>query len=250
MKNILLTLGLMALSFTACHHEVAPGHDETAHKKAHWVYNGDMGPDHWGKISATCSEGKSQSPINIVTKDTVALKAKNIIELHETTRAVISYEVDNGHAIKITPEDDHGISIEGQHFKLLQFHYHGQSENTIDGKRFAMEMHLVHQNATGQLAVVAVMIDEGKHNLFYENVIAHVNGGPLTVATADLLPKSKKYFHFMGSLTTPPCSENVRWYVLKDSVKLDAKQIAAFRSHHDDNFRPLQPLNGRIVESN
>ena len=248
--KILLTLGLLALSFTACHHEAPTSHSAKSNAKAHWVYKGDMGPANWGKISATCAEGKSQSPINIVTKNAVALKTKNILELHETTRAVISHEVDNGHAIKITPEDDHGISIEGEHFKLLQFHYHGKSENRIDGKQFDMEMHLVHQNAKGQLAVVAVMIEEGKHNLFYENVISHVNGGDLTVATADLLPDAKKYFHFMGSLTTPPCSENVKWYVLKDTVQLDATQIAAFRSHHDDNFRPVQPLNGRLVESN
>ena len=221
-----------------------------ADKHPHWVYQGEMGPENWGKVSATCAEGTQQSPINIVSKSATAIADANILEFHESTTATISHEVDNGHAIKITPEDDHGISINGDHYKLLQFHFHGKSENTIDGKQFAMEAHLVHQNSKGSLAVVAIMIEEGAHNKALEAVIGHINGGDLNIATADILPEdTEHYYHFMGSLTTPPCSESVAWYVLKAPISIDTAQLAAFRSHHADNFRPVQPLNGRYLEA-
>lgn len=210
---------------------------------------GEFGPKNWGKVSKICAEGQSQSPINIITKNATMVADANALEFHESTEAVLSHEVDNGHAIKITPEDDHGISVNGEHYKLLQYHFHGKSENLIDGKQFDLEMHLVHQNAKGELAVVSVMVEEGEHNKALEGIVAHLDGGDLKVATVDLLPKdTQHYYHFMGSLTTPPCSEYVRWYVMKDTISADAKQIAAFRTHHKDNFRPVQPLNGRYIE--
>lgn len=246
-KRDLLTLLLTFVAFAGC---TDPQAIRDKHKRAHWVYDGDMGPYHWGRISATCANGKNQSPINIITKDTIELDIENVLEFHESCKAVLSHEVDNGHAIKITPEDNHGISINGIHYKLLQFHFHGRSENQIDGKQYDMEMHLVHQNSKGELAVVAVMIEEGKHNPVFDNVIEHINGGDLNVATAKLLPEdTAHYYHFIGSLTTPPCSENVKWYVLKDTLELDKKQIIAFRVHHNYNYRPLQDLNGRQIQS-
>jgi carbonic anhydrase len=209
-----------------------------------------MGPYHWGKVSKICAEGKQQSPINIITKDSIALDSKSALEFHESTQAVLSHEVDNGHAVKITPEDDHGISINGEHYKLLQFHFHGRSENYINGRQYDMEMHLVHQNSKGELAVVGVMIEKGAHNRALEDVVSHINGGDLEVATAALLPKdTTHYYHFMGSLTTPPCSENVKWYVMKDTISIDEDQLLAFRKHHYYNFRPLQKLHGRKIQA-
>lgn len=241
-KMITIALGVAAVLFAGCASK--DGH------ASHWVYDGDMGPYRWGQVSAVCAEGKSQSPINIITKDAIALAPKSALEFHESTNAVLSHEIDNGHAIKITPEDDHGISIDGDHYKLLQYHFHGRSENYIDGKQYDMEMHLVHQNNKGQLAVVAVMLEEGAHSVPFEKVVTHINGGDLKVATASLLPKdTSHYYHFIGSLTTPPCSENVKWYVLKDTVTLDEKQLTAFRMHHYYNFRPLQKLHGRKVQA-
>jgi len=248
MKNRFLSVLLLAvITFSGCSDQ---DDIKEAHKKAHWVYDGDMGPYNWGKISATCAEGKSQSPINIITKNVIELDLENVLAFHESCKAVLSHEVDNGHAIKITPEDDHGISINGEHYKLLQFHFHGRSENQIDGRQFDMEMHLVHQNAKGELAVVALMIEKGKHNDVYQNVVEHINGGDLDVATAKLLPDdTSHYYHFIGSLTTPPCSENVKWYVMKDTIKMSKKQIISFRVHHNYNYRPLQELNGRKIQS-
>ena len=247
-KMYLVLLALAVISLSGCSDCQKC---EKVQEKPHWVYEGDLGPYHWGKVSVVCAEGKSQSPINIITGNTIGLDSKNVLEFHESTEAVLSHEIDNGHAVKITPEDDHGISINGDHYKLLQYHFHGRSENYINGKQYAMEMHLVHQNSKGELAVVGIMIEEGKHNSIFESVIGHMNGGDLNVATADLLPKDlSKYYHFMGSLTTPPCSENVKWYILKDTITLDENQLIAFRKHHYYNFRPLQKLNGRKIQAN
>lgn len=248
MKKLLVSvLAFLALLVSGCEDKKDV---ELKPVKPHWVYEGSMGPYHWGKISAVCAQGKQQSPINIITENSIALDEKSVLEFHESTNAVLSHEVDNGHAVKITPEDDHGISIDGDHYKLLQFHFHGRSENYIDGKQYAMEMHLVHQNKKGELAVVGIMIEEGAHNPVFESVISHLNGGDLKLATADLLPKdTSHYYHFMGSLTTPPCSENVKWYVLKDTISLDENQLTAFREHHYYNFRPLQKLHDRKIQA-
>jgi carbonic anhydrase len=249
-KNIIALVAFGGLLISGCAGQAISGEKSAEHKKAHWVYDGEMGPYNWGKINKTCAEGKSQSPINIITKDTVAFNTSNALEFHESTQAVLSHEVDNGHAIKITPDDDHGITIKGEHYKLLQFHFHGRSENLINGRQYDMEMHLVHQNAKGELAVVAVMIEEGKHNTVFNNVVDHINGGDLNVVTASLLPNdTEHYYHFMGSLTTPPCSENVKWYVMKEAIQLDKKQIISFRVHHNYNYRPIQDLNGRQIQS-
>jgi len=248
MKKYIFTIVLALIAMSGCSDCQKC---EKTQEKPLWVYEGDRGPYNWGEVSPICAEGKSQSPINIITKNTISLASKNVLEFHESTNAVLSHEIDNGHAVKITPEDDHGISINGDHYKLLQYHFHGRSENYIDGKQYDMEMHLVHQNSKGELAVVGIMIEEGKHNPVFESVVGHINGGDLNVATADLLPKDlTKYYHFMGSLTTPPCSENVKWYVLKDTITLDEKQLIAFRKHHYYNFRPLQKLNGRKIQAN
>lgn len=248
MTKTIIGLAVATVIFAGCSGDKTTKEVHKTHTK-HWSYSGEDGPAHWSKVSATCGEGKMQSPINIISKDVIGLQALNILEFHEATKAEPSHEIDNGHAIKITPSDDHGMSINGVHYKLLQFHFHGKSENRIDGKQFAMEMHLVHQNAKGELAVVGVMVEEGAHNKYLEGIVDHLDGGDLNIATNDILPKDKThYYHFMGSLTTPPCSENVSWYIMKDTISLDAKQLAAFRSHHRDNFRPIQATNARPIE--
>mgnify|MGYP003958841781 FL=1 len=246
----LIIIAVAATQFIGCVHtaqEVKPHKTHTAH----WEYNGELGPESWGKASAICTQGQEQSPVNIISDSASALKASNTLDFHEATKATIAHEVDNGHAIKITPEGDHGVSVRGVHYKLLQFHFHGKSENRIDGKQFDMEMHLVHQNAEGQLLVVAVMIEEGVHNSALEGVLSHLDGGDIEETMTDILPKdTSHYYHFKGSLTTPPCSENVLWYVLKNTITIDNQQLASFRSHHKENFRPIQALNARHVEAN
>ncbi len=144
-------------------------------------------------------------------------------------------------------------SIDGVEYKLLQFHFHTPSEEKFDGKPYPLVAHLVHKSAQGQLAVVAVLFKVGKENAALKPVFDKLppkEGDTLALEAinlADLLPADPSYYAFMGSLTTPPCSEDVRWQVLKTPVTLSAAQLAAFRKLYKMNARPVQPLNGRKV---
>jgi len=212
-----------------------------------WDYS-QNGPTHWGEFSKTCADGKAQSPINIIPGKSVELDHKYDISLHEdidTTAKVI----DNGHSIKVTPKKGGTISLNKETFNLLQFHFHGKSEHTVDGKRYDMVAHLVHQNPkTKQLAVIAVFFEEGKSNSILDTIINGIDK-EINIDPQDLLPTDKShYFHYIGSLTTPPCSENVQWYLLKQPAQASKTQIEAFRKYYVDNERPIQELNDRVIE--
>ncbi len=217
-----------------------------ANSKAHWDYD-KHGPAHWGEFSSTCKIGKSQSPINVKTVDTVNLNSANRLILDEDCNTIAKV-IDNGHSIKVTPEGGGKITLNGVDYKLLQFHFHGLSENTVNGVHYDLEMHMVHQNADGKLAVVSVLYLEGENNPLLDNILGGV-GRDIRVNPNDLLPdNTKRYYHWKGSLTTPPCSEDVEWYMMKEAQSASADQIEAFRKYYDDNYRPTQPLNGRKVE--
>jgi len=218
------------------------------HKEVHWDYD-THGPAHWCDFSAICQNGKLQSPINIITENTVPISPNKIITIDQDveTKGEI---IDNGHAIQVNVENGGKISVEGVDYKLLQFHFHGKSEENINGKQYDLVAHMVHKSERGDLLVVGVLFEEGsERNAMLDNVINGV-GTSSMINPAKLLPKdAEHYYHFMGSLTTPPCSENVRWYVMKEIQSATKEQIAAMRKFYDHNYRPIQPLNGRIVES-
>jgi carbonic anhydrase len=215
--------------------------------EAHWDYD-KHGPSHWGDFSSTCKIGKSQSPIDIKTVDTINLKASDLLKLDEDRNTIASV-VDNGHSIKVTPDKGGKITLNGVDYKLLQFHFHGKSENRVNGVQYDLEMHMVHQNADGKLAVIGIMYLEGENSAILDNILGNV-GESIRVDPANLLPENtEKYYHWTGSLTTPPCSEDVEWYLLKEPQYASKDQIAAFRKYYDHNFRPTQPLNGRKVEA-
>ena len=210
MKKILIAATVASL---LCSVAFAESHEGTKHEGAshakHWDYSKN-GPTHWGEFSKTCAKGQAQSPINIVPGKSVQLNTQYTLNLHEdihTTAKVI----DNGHSIKVTPKEGGTIELHGETFKLLQFHFHGKSEHTVDGKRYDMVAHFVHQNPkTKQLAVVAVFFKEGKKNPVLDTVINGLDK-EVKIDPQDLLPKdTNHYFHYVGSLTTPPCSENVQ----------------------------------------
>jgi carbonic anhydrase len=212
----------------------------------HWDYD-KHGPEHWGEFSQTCEKGKQQSPINIKTTDTHSLQSMYTL-ISDEDRHTTATVTDNGHGIKITPKEGGKITVHGVEYKLLQFHFHGKSENTVNDVHFDLEMHMVHQNPEGQLAVVGVMFLEGDNNPVLDNILGNV-GETIRIDPADVLPKdTSKYYHWVGSLTTPPCSENVQWYLMKDTLSASKDQIEAFRKYYDHNYRPTQPLNGRTVE--
>ena len=215
-----------------------------------WGYSGEHGPDHWTEVSATCGLGKTQSPIDIVDPKKEKLPAIGF-SYHAASLNVIN----NGHTIQVNYAAGSSIERDGKTYQLAQFHFHHMSENAIKGQHTPMELHLVHKDNDGNLAVVAVMLKEGKANKQVATVWSNLpsvegkENTPASVAVdaAGLLPHKHKYHTFPGSLTTPPCSENVLWLVLEERVTLSKEQIAKFAAVYPNNARPLQPLNGRTV---
>ncbi|MGY4515792.1 carbonic anhydrase family protein [Lysobacter sp. HA18] len=212
----------------------------------HWGYTGAAGPSHWGQLEpdfATCAHGHSQSPIDL----THAMDAPH-------TPIAFDYRdggyrvVNNGHAIQVDFNPGSHMRVDGTDFTLKQLHFHVPSEHTVNGKRFPMEAHLVHADAQGHLAVVAVLFGKGVSNPWLERVWPYVPAkvdGTTAIATpvsaADLLPANRAYYRYDGSLTTPPCTEHVRWIVMKQPVAAsDAEVALVHRAIGHDNNRPVQ----------
>ncbi len=217
----------------------------------HWSYEGDTGPEHWAELSpdfATCGTGTEQSPIDLPSS--APLNPADLTFGYQNSTVNI---VNNGHTIQVNYDEGSTMTVDGQTYKLLQFHFHAPSENAVDGNPSAMEMHLVHQNAQGRLAVVGVLLEEGAENPAYAPVLDNMpaeEGEPQTIAgasvsAAELLPGDQTYWRFKGSLTTPPCTEGVKWFVMNNPVQLSAAQIGAYTAIYNRNARPVQAMNDR-----
>lgn len=233
-------------------------------RPVHWKYEGEEGTAFWAKLDpaySMCGEGKHQSPVNIVPAN--ASTALDWKLDYKSTSLTISHNehanelLNNGHTIQVTVDEGSTLSINDKIYHLKQFHFHTPSEHTIDGKNLPMEMHLVHSTDSGDLAVIGVLFEEGKtDNNNFQQLIANLpaaKGDTVEIAnqTLDLqahLPAHFAAYHYSGSLTTPPCSEDVDWFVLKEKVVLSKKQLAAFSSRIAPNNRPTQPLNDRKIE--
>jgi carbonic anhydrase len=220
----------------------------------HWSYEGHGGPPEWGELDgayAACKLGHVQSPIDIRDAKTTDLPA---IQFDYKPSAL--KVIDNGHTIQVNYAPGSSISVGGDHYQLVQFHFHKPSEEKIDGQSHAMVAHLVHKNAEGKLAVVAVLLDQGAANPVIDTIWNNLpkekekeTSVGANVDATGLLPDDRGYYTFQGSLTTPPCSENVRWFVLKTPTRISEAQIAAFGKLYAMNARPTQPLNGRSIEA-
>ena len=226
-----------------------------------WSYSGEADPSHWGDLKPDffmCKDGKNQSPVNIDTTKIVHTNSLKDIEFFYTTGA--KEAINNGHTIKVDVKNGSYIKLDDIKFNLIQFHFHSPSENKIDGKSFPLEAHFVHQSQDGQLAVIAVMYEDGKDNKVLKKVCNTIFSNVHEVHKCNLsaedinmlLPKNKDYFRFSGSLTTPPCSEGVRWIVLEHYLHISKKQTEKFvnvmmKGHND---RPVQPLNARTIQEN
>ena len=221
----------------------------------YWRYQGETGPQAWGRLKPEfnlCAIGKRQSPINIDQSATLQGPAEPLQFHYQPSSGSV---VNNGHTIQIDIEGNNSLTVRGSSFKLLQFHFHHPAEERVDGLGFAMVVHLVHQNAEGQLAVVAVLLDPGAANALIGKVWTHMpldTGDRVRLPSGlidmnELLPKDQRYYQFMGSLTTPPCSEGVLWLVLKQPTSASAAQIRMFSQLFPNNARPVQPLHGRAV---
>jgi carbonic anhydrase len=219
----------------------------------HWGYTGAGRPEQWGDLDAqyaTCKTGKYQSPINIITAAPTAVES-----LAFNYRATPLKMINNGHTMQVNTGTESTIQVYGKEYTLVQLHFHSPSEHTINGKQYAMEVHLVHKNDEGQLAVVGVLMQPGKPHPLLQTLIAQfptdVNQEKVVqnvlVDPQGLFPRENQYYHYNGSLTTPPCREGVAWFIMKTPLEVSADQVSQFTAVMPQNARPVQPLHDRIV---
>jgi carbonic anhydrase len=220
------------------------------HAGEKWTYSGSTGPDKWAKVGYKACAGKNQSPINL-TGFVKASMPPNTFNYQAGGKEILN----NGHTVEVKYAKGSSIQVDGKTFNLQQFHFHAPSENHIEGKAYPMEAHFVHADKDGNLAVVALMFEEGAPNKGLANAWAQMpkkaggkNALSARVDANEILPSKRDAYRFNGSLTTPPCSEGVRWLVLKQAATASKAQIAGFAGAlHEPNNRPLQPLNSRLV---
>ena len=219
----------------------------------HWAYSGDGGPETWGSLKpefAKCSTGQRQSPIDIRGGVTV-----NLDPVQFDYRGTGFNVVDNGHTVQVNIGSGNAIEVMGRRYELVQFHFHRPSEERINGRQFDMVVHMVHKDPEGKLAVVAVLLDRGSAQPVIQtvwNALPLEKGeavpAPTQIDVAQLLPEDRRYYTYMGSLTTPPCSEGVLWMVMKQPVALSPSQIGIFARLYPMNARPIQKVSGRMIK--
>jgi carbonic anhydrase len=242
MKKIILTLSLLTLGL--------------ANAQQHWSYDGKESPEHWGELEGNekCNQSKFQSPINILTLK--AAKDKNLknIDYHYNNGDVKDI-VDNGHSLQFDFKEGSFVNYLGKEYSLIQFHAHEESEHTIDGIRYPLELHFVHKAADGSVLVIGVMVKEGEENSYFEKLKIFKSLAKNGREDADIpfnpekmYPKNKSYYTYHGSLTTPPCSDNVTWIVFKEPIKMTEEEVEEIAKYlPKSNNRPIQPLNGRKI---
>lgn len=219
-----------------------------------WSYGGESGPGKWGALSPdwkVCGSGSQQSPVDLGSP----LRSE-LPPLSLAAAPVEAEALDNGHTIQVDTGKGSRMTVDGTAYDLVQFHFHAPSEHQIGGRAWPMEVHLVHSAPTGGLAVLGVLLDAGAaDNAAYGAVLDKLPepGGAKRrlgkIDPAALLPASRAYYRYAGSLTTPACAEVVNWLVLREPVTLGRKQIEGFAARYPNNARPVQPLNRRFVLS-
>jgi carbonic anhydrase len=227
--------------------------------KTHWTYEGATGAEHWSDLDpeyAACNGGKEQSPIDIQDAEKAELPALRF----EYKSGPLKYLINNGYTIRVNyhdaPASGNSLIVGDKRYQLTQFHFHRPSEEYIHGKPYDMVVHLMHQASDGKVAAVAILLKAGGANATIRQIWEHMpttEGKEQEIAAvkvnpAGLLPLSTTYYTYMGSLTAPPCSEDVTWFVLKIPVNISAEEISAFAKLYPHNVRPVQPLNGRVVK--
>lgn len=223
------------------------------HSQLHWSYGGKGGPDNWQHLSPdnkTCASGRRQSPIDI--SDGIRVDLEPISFNYGSAGFSI---IDNGHTIQVNVAEGQTMRIMERTYQLIQFHFHKPAEERVNGRSYAMSAHLVHKDSDGRLAVIAVLMEQGMENTLIQTLW---NNLPLEQSMlvspsvpldlSKLLPEKREYWTYMGSLTTPPCTEDVLWMVMKQPLQVSPEQIAIFGRLYPNNARPVQPSNGRLIK--
>ena len=230
----------------------AQGNSKSTAEAPHWSYEGEEGPSHWGEIDpayALCKTGTNQSPIDISSPAEKDLA--NISFHYQPSEENI---LNNGHTVQVNYDAGSYIELDGVRYDVIQFHYHAPGEHSLGGKTFPAELHIVHKNADGNLAVIGILLEEGAANPaidpFTSNLPAaksDAKDAGIKINAYDFLPAVQTTFRYNGSLTTPPCSEGVTWLVMTTPVQLSAAQLEKLTAIFEGNNRPAQPLNGRTL---
>jgi carbonic anhydrase len=218
-----------------------------------WSYAGAAGPQAWGRLKpeySLCAKGQRQSPIDI--RDGIALDLEPLqVDYKPSSFGVI----DNGHTVQVNLAPGNAIELNGRRYALQQFHFHRPSELRINGRQFEMDVQLVHRDAEGRVAVLSVLLERGTALPALQTVWNHLplekneeNAVRVHVDPAQLLPSDGRYYTFMGSLTTPPCSEGVLWLVMQQPLQVSAQQIDIFARLYPMNARPIQSAAGRMIK--
>jgi carbonic anhydrase len=246
--HIHLAIAVLTLTFLS-----SPVAFAQEHKSGHWGYDGNEGPSHWGDMSpefAPCKSGHHQSPIDIRSPQKTDLPP-----IHFDYKPSPLHIIDNGHTIMVNYALGSSIRVGDKQYTLKQFHFHRPSEEKINGKTYDMVVHLVHADKDGNLAVVAILLEKGNNNPLIRELWSDFPKekgkeellDTVTINVGNLLPADTGYFTFSGSLTTPPCSENVTWFVLKHTVAITTEEIEQFTKLYRHDARPTQPLYDRVV---
>ncbi|GGM23810.1 carbonic anhydrase [Paraliobacillus quinghaiensis] len=223
-----------------------------------WSYSGETGPNFWGDLDSayqTCSKGANQSPINIDTTNVIRnakLKLGNIQFHYKPSHLTLT---NNGKTIVAVPDkQENTLLIGNEKYFLKQLHFHHQSEHELDHKKFPLEIHFVHKNKKGEIVVVGVFVEEGTSNTASKKLFESLpqKKGSKKVLKEDvnllnLLPKDRSLYMYDGSLTTPPCTEDVKWLLFKEQIEISTELIKEFADLYPANYRPLQNLNDRKV---
>lgn len=263
-QNSALVYAIAVLLLASCTDAGNDSDHRSDSQVAHWGYDAGNGPATWGSMNAdwaVCADGREQSPIDLADAVETQLPAVDLDrpgegEYDVLAQAGVVDALDNGHTIQINSKTGEKLTVGGKAYALVQFHFHAPSEHTVEGEHFPMEMHFVHQSADGALAVVGVLVAEGSANPGIAPLWAQLAEAPGTKTTVEIRPEFSEpifpnvgggFYHYVGSLTTPPCSEGVQWYVRKTFTSLSKEQIAAFTAVYNRNNRPVQPHNGRML---
>ncbi len=250
--NILTLTFFSVVLFSCGTQKVAhEGHNK---EQAHWGYTGAHDPSHWSDIKAAyrACAGHSQSPIDIDHTQSKQLAHKNDLKLHYGKSPIDI--LNNGHTEEFVISGDNSLTFNGKKYQLKQFHMHTLSEHTVDGKHFPLEIHFVNKASDDTYAVISVLVKEGEESDFLAHYLSHFPEhegeykakGKLDIMS--VLPSTEHYYHYQGSFTTPPCTEVVEWIVLKENPTASKAQLKRLHQLMHDNYRPVQPLNQRVID--
>jgi len=220
-----------------------------------WSYAGNTGPSKWGKMAkefAVCGTGELQSPIDIPDAH---VRKGDIPALLFNYKPSPLRIVDDGHTIRVNYAPGSYVNNNGKRYDLVAIEFHKPSEEKINGKGQEMSAHLIHKDKDNKVAIIAVLLDQGAENELLKTLWSNLPTtkgkesivDSVTINAVGLLPKRKGYYTYAGSLTAPPCTEGVTWFVMQEPVPVSAEQVARFGRLYPMNARPVQPRNDRDI---